>query len=151
MALPATDTARTAAQSVIDIFAFNQGLITKALMTAQEESLNFVNQRLECNRQTIEKARNARGLDSFLTVQREWMIDSARDYLQQSVRFADRLMELAERGEQESEAKAQATSDSFRAAVRSDTGKARESFRQAASTTKATFEASKAATEKASE
>ena len=151
MALPATDTARTAAQSVIDIFAFNQGLITKALVTAQEESLNFVNQRLECNRQTIEKARNARGLDSFLTVQREWMIDSARDYLQQSVRFADRMMELAERGEEEGEEKARATSDSFRAAASRDAGKARDTYRQAASAAKTGFESAKTAAEKASE
>jgi len=148
MATPGTDTARTAARSVIDLLQFNQGLFTRAIATAQEESLNFVNQRLQSNREAIEKARAARGLDSFLSLQREWMMDSARDYLQHSVRFADRMMELAEKGREEGEERVQAASDSFRASAARDVGRAKDSFRSSAHAAKSASESAKSAAEK---
>lgn len=151
MPTPGTETARSAAQSVIDLFAFNQGLITKALVTAQEESLNFVNHRLECNRQTIEKARSARGLDSFFSVQRDWLIDTQRDYLQQSVRFADRLMDLAEEGREEGEERMQAASDSFRSAASRDAGRAKDTYRHVSSAARSASESIKSAVEKTAE
>ena len=148
MATPGTDTARTAAKSVIDLLQFNQGLFTRAIATAQEESLNFVNQRLQANRETIEKARAARGLDSFLTVQREWMLESARDYMNHSMRFADRMMELAEKGREEGEERVQAASDSFRTSAARDIGRAKETYRQGAHAAKSASESAKSAVEK---
>jgi hypothetical protein len=148
MPTPGTDTARTAAKSVIDLLQFNQGLFTRAIATAQEESLNFVNQRLQANRETIEKARAARGLDSFLTVQREWMLESARDYMNHSMRFADRMMELAEKGREEGEERVQAASDSFRTSAARDIGRAKETYRQGAHAAKSASESAKSVAEK---
>ena len=75
----------------------NRTMAEQTLKTLQEESLRFMNLRLEHTTKAIEESRECSGLPSLLAVQRGWFTSFAHDYFEQSRRFADVLREIAER------------------------------------------------------
>jgi len=76
----------------------NRAIFQKMVQAVQEESLKFVNRRLEHTSQAIESSRDFQGLAGLMAVQQGWMLDFARDYADQTKRFADLMRELAEDG-----------------------------------------------------
>jgi hypothetical protein len=96
----------TAAMEAIDVFNGpmakmvdqNRAIFQKMLRAMQEESLRFVNRRLEHTSRVIENSRDCQGVSGVMAVQQEWLIDIARDYAEQTKRFAELMRELAEDG-----------------------------------------------------
>lgn len=54
---------------------------------AKDESLRFMNLRLERNGQTLDKLQNCSGLPGLIGVQQEWLRDLLQDYTGQSMRL----------------------------------------------------------------
>lgn len=76
----------------------NRMMLQKLLNAMQEESLRFVNRRLEHTSHAIESSRECHGVSGLMAVHQEWMLDCARDYAEQTKRFAELMRELAEDG-----------------------------------------------------
>ncbi len=76
----------------------NRMIFQKLVHAMQEESLRFVNRRLEHAGRSIENSRECQGVMDIVSVQQEFLMDMARDYAEQTRRFADLIQELAEDG-----------------------------------------------------
>jgi hypothetical protein len=63
---------------------------------AKEESLRFMNLRLEHNGAALEKLQNCRGLPGLLGVQQEWLRDLVQDYMSQNMRLAGAFRGVAQ-------------------------------------------------------
>lgn len=108
VASSATDQARDAFVTVNNtiIKALEQNrLMTQNLMKAmQEESLRFMNMRLEHTSRAFERSRECQGISAILTLQHDWLMDIARDYAELNKRFTEMLHDAAEQAtEQQSE------------------------------------------------
>ena len=55
---------------------------------AKEESLPFMNLRLERNGSALDKLQNCHGLPGLVGVQQEWLRDLMQDYMSQNMRMA---------------------------------------------------------------
>lgn len=55
---------------------------------AKEESLRFMNLRLERNGSALDKLQHCQGLPGLLGVQQEWLRDLVQDYMSQNMRLA---------------------------------------------------------------
>lgn len=95
----------------------NRLIFQKMLHAMQEESLRFVNRRLEHTSHAIESSRDCQGLSGLMAVQQEFLMDLARDYADQTRRFADLVRELAEDGTSGFTEAANAMSEPIRHAV----------------------------------
>lgn len=101
-----TNRAASAALAALDAFNKpiakvmdkNRVIFQKMLHAMQEESLRFVNRRLECTSRAIEHSRDCHGVAGLMTVQQEYLMDMARDYAEQTRRLSDLVRELAEDG-----------------------------------------------------
>jgi hypothetical protein len=76
----------------------NWQIFQKLMHAVREESLDFVNRRLEQTSHAIENSRDADGLSGLLAVQQEWMAGFARDYVEQTKRFGELVRDLAQDG-----------------------------------------------------
>jgi hypothetical protein len=76
----------------------NWTIFQKMMHVMREESLEFVNRRLEQTSQAIKSSRDCDGISDLLVVQQEWMVNLARDYAEQTKRFAEAMRDLAEDG-----------------------------------------------------
>lgn len=76
----------------------NRMIFQRMIHAMQEESLRFVNRRLEHTSHAIESSRECHGVSGLMAVQHEWILDFARDYAEQTKRFAELMRELAEDG-----------------------------------------------------
>lgn len=76
----------------------NRSMLQKMMRAMQQESLRFVNRRLEQASHAIESSRECHGVSGLMAVQQEWMLELARDYAEQTKRFAELMRELAEHG-----------------------------------------------------
>ena len=76
----------------------NWSIFQKMMHVVREESVEFVNRRLEQTSQAIESSRDCNGLPGLFAVQQEWVINFARDYAEQTKRFAERMRDLADDG-----------------------------------------------------
>jgi hypothetical protein len=63
---------------------------------AKEESLRFINLRLERNGAALDKLQNCRGLPGLLGVQQEWLRDLVQDYMSQNMRLAGAFRGVAQ-------------------------------------------------------
>ena len=61
---------------------------------AKDESLRFMNLRLERNGQALDKLQNCAGLPGLIGVQQEWLRDLLQDYASQSMRLMSTLRGL---------------------------------------------------------
>src|SRR5215469_9881917 len=93
----------------------NRVVFQKMLNAMQEESLRFVNRRLEHTSRALENCRDCHGVAGLMGVQQEFLLDMARDYAEQTRRFADLVRELAEDG---AAGITEAASDSLRTGIR---------------------------------
>ena len=76
----------------------NWTIFQKMMHAMREESLDFVNRRLEQTSHAIESSRGCDGITNLLAVQQEWMINCARDYVEQTQRFAELVRDVAGNG-----------------------------------------------------
>jgi len=76
----------------------NWSILQKMMHVMREESLEFVNRRLEQTSHAIESTRDCDGISDLLAVQQEWMVNFARDYAEQTKRFAELMRDVAENG-----------------------------------------------------
>jgi hypothetical protein len=74
----------------------NRTMMEHTLKALQEESLRFMNTRLEHTAKTLEDCRECSGLTGLMAVQNDWFAGIAHDYLEQSRRFAEVWREIAE-------------------------------------------------------
>jgi hypothetical protein len=65
-----------------------RALLTEMATFAKDESLRFVNLRLERHGEVLEKLQTAQGLGGVIGVQQEWLRDLLSDYAGQQTRFA---------------------------------------------------------------
>lgn len=63
---------------------------------AKEESLRFMNLRLERNGSALDKLQNCHGLPGLLGVQQEWLRDFVQDYMSQNMRLAGAFRGVAQ-------------------------------------------------------
>jgi hypothetical protein len=63
---------------------------------AKEESLRFMNLRLERNGVALDKLQNCHGLPGLLSVQQEWLRDFVQDYMSQNMRLAGAFRGMAQ-------------------------------------------------------
>lgn len=74
-------------------------MIAQNMMRAmQEESLRFMNTRLEHTSRAFERSRDCQGISALITLQHDWLLDVARDYAELNKRFSDVLHVAAEHG-----------------------------------------------------
>lgn len=76
----------------------NWAMFQKTLYAMQAESLRFMNRRLEHTTNVIEHSRDCEGISDFLAMQQDWMVEFARDYAEQTSRFAGLIRNFAESG-----------------------------------------------------
>ena len=92
----ARDTFVSVNNSMIKALEQNR-VITQNLMKAmQEESLRFMNTRLEHASRTVEKSRECQGISQLIALQHDWLMDIARDYAELNKRFGEVLHEMTE-------------------------------------------------------
>ncbi len=83
---------------LVKVLEQNRIMMRKMMQGMHEESLRFVNRRLEHASHAIESTRDCRDVGGLLAVQQEWFVDMARDYAEQSSRLAEMMRELLEEG-----------------------------------------------------
>ena len=105
-----SETLTTLNGSFAKMIDWNRSLVEKTLRTTREESLRFVNRRLERNAKTLESLRDSQGLSGLIAAEQDWLICAARDYVEGTEKFGEILLELAANGAREA-----ATDESFRA------------------------------------
>ena len=114
----ARDTFKTVNNSVVKALEQNR-VITQNLMKAmQEESLRFMNMRLEHTSRSFEKSRECQGISQLIALQHDWLMDIARDYAELKKRFGEVLHEMTE---QTAEHASDIVADASRAAQKAET------------------------------
>ena len=62
-------------------------LVEEMTVFAKDESLRFVNLRLERNGAALDRLQNCQGIPGLIGVQQEWLRDLLQDYTSQSMRW----------------------------------------------------------------
>jgi hypothetical protein len=73
-----------------------RALIQEITTFAKDESLRFVNLRLERNGQVLDKLQNCHGIPGLIGVQQEWLRDLVQDYMGQNLRLAGAVRGLTQ-------------------------------------------------------
>jgi hypothetical protein len=71
-------------------------LVQEITVFAKDESLRFVNLRLERNGAALDKLQSCAGLPGLIGVQQEWLRDFVQDYIGQNMRVAGAFRGLAQ-------------------------------------------------------
>lgn len=103
----------------------NRSLVEKTMRTTQEESLRFINRRLERNAKTLESLRDSRGLGELITAEQDWLVCAARDYVEGTEKFGEILLDLAANGARDAATEGRSTVESFRAVGHESVSRAR--------------------------
>ena len=69
-------------------------LVKEMTLFAKDESLRFVNLRLERNGSALDRMQNCQGIPGLIGVQQEWLRDLLQDYTGQSMRWMGALRGL---------------------------------------------------------
>lgn len=88
---PDTDSAKAVSQlgeSLAQTAESQRALFQEMTHFAKEESLRFMNLRLERNGSALDKLQNCHGLPGLMGVQQEWLRDFVQDYMSQNMRLA---------------------------------------------------------------
>jgi hypothetical protein len=120
-----SDTLSTINGSFVRMIELNRSLMEKTLRTTQEESLRFINRRLERNAKTLENLRDSQGLSGLIAAEQDWIVGAARDYVEGTEKFSGLLLELATKGARNASEEGRAASESFRSAAQDAGPKAR--------------------------
>jgi hypothetical protein len=128
-----TDTYSALNGSLVKMFDLNRAIVETTLRRTHEESLRFINHRLEQNTRALESLRDSQGVSGLIAAEHEWLADTARDYIEQTEKFGGLFLELATSSARNAAEEGRVSTESIKAAVNRDIEKAREhSQRQAA-------------------
>ena len=127
-----TDTFSTLNGSFVRMLDWNRSMFEKTWRATHEESLRFINRRLEHNARTLQSLRDSQGVSGLFAAEQDWLVDAARDYVETGEKLRGRLLELATSGVQEAAEQGRATSESFRAAATEVADKSRRAAERAA-------------------
>lgn len=97
--LPDADPSKTVSQlgeSMAQAAENQRALFQDMTHFAKDESLRFMNLRLERNGNALDKLQNCQGLPGLLGVQQEWLRDFMQDYMSQNMRLAGALRGMAQ-------------------------------------------------------
>jgi hypothetical protein len=114
-----SDTFNTLNGSFAKMIDWNRSLMEKTLRTTQEESLRFINRRLERNAKTLESLRDSQGLSGLIAAEQDWLVGAARDYVEGTQKFSGMLFELAANGARNVAEEGRSAAESFRSATSS--------------------------------
>jgi hypothetical protein len=96
---PDTDPAKAVSQlgeNIAQTAENQRALVQDMTHFAKEESLRFMNLRLERNGIALDKLQNCQGLPGLLGVQQEWLRDFVQDYMSQNMRLAGAFRGMAQ-------------------------------------------------------
>jgi hypothetical protein len=113
----ARDTFTTVNNSMVKALEQNRVITQNLFKAMQEESLRFMNTRLEHTSRTFEKSRECQGIPQLITLQHDWLMDIARDYAELNKRFGEVLHEMTE---QTAERAADMVADASRATQKAE-------------------------------
>jgi polysaccharide deacetylase 2 family uncharacterized protein YibQ len=82
--------------SMIKAMDQNRAIMQNLMKAMQEESLRFMNMRLEHTTRAFERGRECQGFSQFLALQQDWLMDAARDYAELNKRFSEVLHDVTE-------------------------------------------------------
>jgi 4-alpha-glucanotransferase len=92
----ARDTFASMNNSLMKAMDQNRMIAQNLMRAVQEESLRFMNQRLEHTSRAFERSRECEGFSQFLNLQHDWLMEFARDYAEFNKRFSDVWHEATE-------------------------------------------------------
>lgn len=96
----ATDQARDTLSNVNNSFIKavdqNRAIAQNLMRAMHEESLRFMNMRMEHATRAFERSRECQGLSALLSLQQEWLLDIAHDYAELNKRFGEVLHDVTE-------------------------------------------------------
>jgi hypothetical protein len=92
----AHDTLANVNTTVIKAIDQNRAIAQTLMRAMHEESLRFMNMRLEHTTRAFERSRECQGISAFLSLQQDWFLDVARDYAELNKRFSDVLHDVTE-------------------------------------------------------
>ena len=96
---PGADPSKTVSQlgeSMAQTAENQRALFQDMTHFAKEESLRFMNLRLERNGDALDKLQNCQGLPGLLGVQQEWLRDLVQDYMSQNMRLTGAFRGVAQ-------------------------------------------------------
>jgi len=91
----ALDTASSVHSSFSRMFEQNRQIFEDMMRATQEESLRFVNRRLERTSQSLEACMQCDGISDMMRVQQEWLLRLTEDYVTETQRFSNILRDVA--------------------------------------------------------
>lgn len=94
----AHDTFASINHSLLKAIDQNRTIAQNLMRAMHEESLRFLNARLEHTSRAIERGRDCQGLSGFMSVQQDWLLDVARDYAELNKRFSEVFHDVTEHG-----------------------------------------------------
>ena len=112
-----TDTFSTLNGSFVRMLDWNRSMVEKTWRATHEESLRFINRRLEHNARTLQTLRDSQGVPGLFAADQSWLVDAARDYVETGEKLRGRFLELATSGVQEVAEQGRAATESFRNAA----------------------------------
>lgn len=112
-----TDTFSTLNGSFVRMLDWNRSMFEKTWRATHEESLRFINRRLEHNARALQNLRDVQGVSGLFAAEQDWLVDAARDYVETGEKLRGRFLELATSGAQEAAEQGRAASESFRSAA----------------------------------
>jgi hypothetical protein len=92
----ARDAFATVNNSMMKAIDQNRAITQNLLKAMQDESVRFMNARLEHTTRTFEKTRECQGLTQLISLQHDWLMDIARDYAELNKRFGEVFHEMTE-------------------------------------------------------
>src|SRR5258708_7206925 len=112
-----SDTFSTLNGSIAKMIDWNRSLMEKTLRQTQEESLRFINRRLERNVKALESLRDSQGLSGIIAAEQDWLVCTARGSVEGPENFGGMLLELATNGARNVAEEGRTAAASFRSAT----------------------------------
>jgi len=126
MASALSDTFATINESFVRMLDWNRDVFEKTMRATQEESLGFINRRLERNQRILESLRENESLANP-----NWFIEAAKDYVETSSKIRDRFFDVASQGVQQAAEQGKRNVESFRSSANDMADKSRRSVEAA--------------------
>jgi hypothetical protein len=112
-----TDTFSTFNGSFVRMLDWNRSMFEKTWRATHEESLRFINRRLEHNARALEGFKDIQGVSGLFAAEQDWLVDAARDYVETGEKIRGRLFELASTTVQAAAEHGRTAAESFRASA----------------------------------
>jgi hypothetical protein len=117
--------------SFVRMLDWNRAMFEKSWRATHEESLRFINRRLEHNARALQSMRDIQGMPALFAAEQDWFVDAARDYVETGEKIRGRLFELATSTVQEAAEHGRSTAESFRASANEVADKAKRAAEHA--------------------